>query len=43
MAPEGQHRAVGTSVFEEVGFSGLGHVITWREGEKECPKLLLLY
>lgn len=35
VAPEGQHRAVGTSVFEEVRFSSLSHVITWMEGEKE--------
>lgn len=35
VASEGQHRAVGTSVFEEVRFSCLSHVITWMEGEKE--------
>lgn len=29
VAPEGQHRAVGTGVLEELRFSGLGHVVAW--------------
>lgn len=35
MAPEGQHRGVGISVFEELRFSSLSHIITWMEGEKK--------
>lgn len=41
MAPEGQHRAVGTSVFEEVRFSSLSHVITWMEREKEREQRIM--